>query len=104
MMFRDTIDGMNNIFDTDALLNRPAGVAITNTSGTAGVAHWINAYYELEPTRRVEKSHPGVAKIVEAVTEEYDGGRTTAIADEEMAALVAEHLPEVISGSPHEAG
>ena len=52
----------------------------------------------------MEKSHPGVAKIVEAVTEEYDGGRTTAIADEEMAALVAEHLPEVISGSPHEAG
>jgi len=93
-----------NIFDTDALLNRPAGVAITNTSGTAGVAHWINAYYDLEPTRRVEKTHPGVAKIVEAVTKEYDGGRTTAIADEEMAALVAEHLPEVVSGSPHEAG
>ncbi len=86
-----------NIFDTDALLNRPVSVAITNTSGSAGVAHWINAYYGLEATQRIEKSHPGVGKIVASVAAEYDSGRTTAISDEEMEALAKEHVPEAVS-------
>ena len=34
-----------NIFDTDKLLNRPVLVAVSNTSGLAGIAHWINTYY-----------------------------------------------------------
>jgi isopropylmalate/homocitrate/citramalate synthase len=84
-----------NIFDTDAILNRPPAVAITNTSGTAGVAHWVNAYFGLNAERRVEKSHPGIAKIVEAITREYDNGRTTAISDEEMEVLARTHLPEL---------
>ncbi len=83
-----------NIFDTDALLNRPVEVAITNTSGTAGVAHWINAHYGLEAEGALEKTHPGVAKIVKAVGDEYEEGRTTAISDKEMEALVREHIPE----------
>ena len=56
-----------NIFDTDALLNRPVGVAISNTSGTAGIAHWINAYYRLKANHIIEKSHPGIAKIAAAI-------------------------------------
>ena len=34
------------IFDTEKLLNRPPKVAITNTSGAAGIACWINNYFE----------------------------------------------------------
>ena len=34
-------------FDTDKLLNRPCRVSVSNTSGLAGVAHWINAYFGL---------------------------------------------------------
>ncbi|UCC68185.1 MAG: 2-isopropylmalate synthase [Armatimonadota bacterium] len=93
-----------NIFDTDALLNRPVSVTITSTSGTAGVAHWINAHYKLEATRRIEKSHPGIVKIVEAVAAEYDSGRTTAISDEEMEAFVKEYVPEAASENPGETG
>ena len=33
-----------NIFDTDKLLNRPVLVAVSNTSGLAGIAHWMNTY------------------------------------------------------------
>ena len=36
-----------NIFDTTALLRRPPRVAIDKTSGSAGVAWWINSYYKL---------------------------------------------------------
>jgi isopropylmalate/homocitrate/citramalate synthase len=89
-----------NIFDTDALLNRPVSVAITDTSGSAGVAHWINDHYGLAPEARVEKSHPGVAKILKAIAKEYEGGRTTAMSDEEMEALVKQHIPELAAKGP----
>jgi len=90
-----------NIFDTDALLNRPVGVAISNTSGTAGIAHWINAYYRLKANHIIEKSHPGIAKIAAAIETEYNDGRTTAMSDPEMAALVEEHIPE-LGSAPQE--
>jgi len=84
-----------NIFNTDALLNRPVAVAITDTSGTAGIAHWINSYYSLSPEKRVEKSHPGVVKILGLVAKEYDNGRTTTISNQEMQAMAVECIPEV---------
>jgi isopropylmalate/homocitrate/citramalate synthase len=84
-----------NIFDTDAILNRPAAVAISNTSGTGGIAHWVNSRYKLAANQMVDKSHPGAAKVMEWIQSEYEAGRTTNISDEEMHALVREHLPEV---------
>ena len=37
-----------NIFDTEKILNRPATVGISNTSGLAGLAYWMNVNYALE--------------------------------------------------------
>ncbi len=97
-------DGLNkdeeiyNIFNTDALLNRPVGVAVSNTAGNAGIAHWINSNYKLVAASMIDKSHPAVAKIMEWVQREYDAGRTTTISDDEMHALVKEHLPELAAG------
>ena len=34
-----------NIFDTEKFLNRPVMVAVSNTSGLAGIAHWICLLY-----------------------------------------------------------
>ncbi|MCJ7796520.1 MAG: 2-isopropylmalate synthase, partial [Thermoleophilia bacterium] len=84
-----------NIFDTDAILNRPVAVAISNTSGSAGIAHWVNSNYRLAADRMIGKSHPGVAKAMKWIQGEYEAGRTTNISDDEMHALVREHLPEV---------
>ena len=39
-----------NIFDTEKILNRPVQVAISNTSGLAGIAHWMNRHYQLKKT------------------------------------------------------
>ena len=39
-----------NIFDTKAILNRGAGVAVNNASGLAGIAYWINDRYNLSGT------------------------------------------------------
>jgi len=89
-----------NIFDTDALLNRPPAVAITNTSGAAGIAHWINEHYRLRPEEIVEKSHPGVARIAQAIAAEYDAGRTTSISNEEMETFAREHIAELAERQP----
>ena len=44
-----------NIFNTEKLLNRPVGVAINQTSGTAGIAHWINSFFGLTGDRKISK-------------------------------------------------
>ena len=32
-------------------------------SGTAGIAAWVNSYYKLTGKDRIDKRHPGIAKI-----------------------------------------
>jgi len=77
-----------NIFDTEKFLNRPVRVAVSNTSGLAGIAHWINSYYNLKDDKAVDKNDGLVKKIKEWVDEEYDNGRITVITDEELVSLV----------------
>ena len=73
-----------NIFDTDAILNRPPMVAISNTSGVSGIAHWINSHYGLKGERALDKSHPLVLAVKAWVDEEYAGGRVTVISNGEL--------------------
>ncbi|HEX30012.1 TPA: histone-lysine N-methyltransferase, partial [Candidatus Poribacteria bacterium] len=80
-----------NIFDTAKILNRPLGVSITDKSGLAGIAHWISSNFKT----KVDKRHPGVMKIFEWVSREYEEGRTTSISDREMMELVRRYLPEL---------
>jgi len=73
-----------NIFNTDKLLNRPVMVAVSNTSGLAGVAHWINSYFQLKEERKVDKNCDLVVEVKKWVDEEYETGRVTAITDTEL--------------------
>ena len=84
-----------NIFDTGKILRRPPRVAVDKTSGTAGVAWWINSYFKLRGATQVSKQADGVRKITEWVDHQYSAGRNTSISDEELAALVRLHLPEI---------
>ncbi len=77
-----------NIFDTKKLLNRPMHVSINNTSGLAGVAYWINEYYELPEGHKIDKSHPIVLKIKEMIDKEYEGGRCSVMGDDELDAML----------------
>lgn len=77
-----------NIFDTEKILNRPAMVAVSNVSGLAGIAMWINNYYRLKGDMAVTKKDKCVELIKEWVDREYAEGRITVISDEELVALM----------------
>lgn len=73
-----------NIFNTAKLLNRPLGVGITDKSGLAGVAHWVNRYLNLSGNQMISKSDSRLQQILQHIDIEYQGGRTTGISDKEM--------------------
>jgi citrate (Re)-synthase len=84
-----------NPFDTTKLLGRPPLVNITDKSGMAGVAHWINAHVEVAAEDKIDKSHPAIARILDIIMQQYEKGRVTAMSDKEMMALVKRHMPEL---------
>ncbi len=77
-----------NIFDTEKFLNRPVLVAVSNTSGLAGIAHWINTRFKLKGESQIAKDDPLVVKVKEWVDGEYEDGRVTTIADDELIAKI----------------
>ena len=79
-----------NIFDTEKFLNRPVMVAVSNTSGLAGIAHWINTYFRLKGEQCVTKSDPLIGYVKEWVDQEYESGRVTSLTDEELLKIIDE--------------
>ncbi|HNZ41638.1 MAG TPA: hypothetical protein PKJ65_07105, partial [Clostridia bacterium] len=78
-----------SIFDTEALLNRPASVAVDSHSGLAGVAHWINSYFRIKDKEMaVKKTDPVVARVKELVDKEYAEGRNTVMGDGELESIL----------------
>ena len=90
-----------NIFDTDRILHRPLQVTVTDKSGVAGIAHWLNEYVRVEvdekPMEPISKRHPGVRRIYDWVMEQYAQGRTTGISVDEMVAQAKHHLPSLFA-------
>lgn len=82
-----------NIFDTRKLLKIPPGVAVNDKSGAAGILHWIKT--NLSVRDELTKSHPGIIKIRDWVTEQYARGRVTVVSHEEMLEQTKKHLPEL---------
>ena len=95
------VDGLSkneeiyNIFDTAKILGRPVPIIITDKSGRAGVAYWINNHLNLEESRRVTKKHPAVGQIYNAIMQAYEGGRNTSFSNKEMLTLVKRFMPEL---------
>jgi citrate (Re)-synthase len=83
-----------NIFDTRKILKRPITTTITDKSGNAGIAFWINQRFNLGGNKIVDKRHPAISKIHKWVTEQYEAGRVTSISPEEMEKRVRLYLPE----------
>lgn len=73
-----------NIFDTKKLLNRPASVMVSKTSGLAGIAYWINEHYDLQGDAMVDKRTPLVQLVKDWVDTEYESGRVSTICDREL--------------------
>jgi len=83
-----------NIFDTRKILKRPITTTITDKSGNAGIAFWINQRFNLEGNKIVDKRHPAISKLHKWVMEQYEAGRITSISPEEMDKRVQIYLPE----------
>ena len=77
-----------NIFNTGKLLNRPAYVSINNTSGLAGIAFWINDYYELKGDNKIDKKDPLIETMKRMIDEEYANGRNSIMGDDELDNMV----------------
>ena len=79
-----------NIFDTEKFLNRPVLVSVSNTSGLAGIAHWINTYYKLPEEKKLDKECELVKMVKAWVDHEYEEGRVTVITDDELTDVIAD--------------
>ncbi len=86
-----------NIFDTSSILGRSVSVIISNTSGTAGIAHWINSHLGLSGTATIDKRHPGVVRIYKEIMKQYDAGRVTSMSNTEIESLARKYLPELFT-------
>ena len=81
------------IFDTKKLLNRPALVEISKTSGLAGIAYWINQQYGLTGENELSKKDPLIISIKEWIDQQYEDGRQTVISHKEMEELIEKFAP-----------
>lgn len=81
------------IFDTKKLLNRPALVEISKTSGLAGIAYWINQQYGLTGENELSKKDPLIVSIKEWIDAQYEDGRQTVISHKEMEELIEKFAP-----------
>jgi isopropylmalate/homocitrate/citramalate synthase len=81
------------IFDTEKLLNRPATVEISKTSGAAGIAYWINTNYRLSESEKVNKNDPLVIQLKAWVDAEYETGRQTMMSYDELTEKIGELAP-----------
>lgn len=84
-----------NIFDTTTLLGRDVPIIITDKSGRAGVAYWLNQNLGLTGEKQVSKTTPAVGRIYNSILADYAKGRNTSYSNKEMLALAKRHMPEL---------
>ncbi len=82
-----------NIFNTEKILNRPAGVSISNTSGLAGIAYWINTHYRLPESEHILKHDPLITSMKTEIDKLYEDGRLTVMSEDELETLVMKLAP-----------
>ena len=71
-------------------------IIITDKTGRAGVAYWINSNLHLEGKAAISKKHPAVGQIYDSIMRVYEEtGRTTHFSHEEMTELVQRFMPEL---------
>ncbi|MCD8089637.1 MAG: 2-isopropylmalate synthase [Clostridiales bacterium] len=70
-----------NIFNTEKLLKRPVKVAVSKTSGLAGIAYWLNSSYKDKEFGKRDKATRALKAWVDR---QFDNGRVTAIGDDEL--------------------
>ena len=84
-----------NSFNTKTILNRSIIIKINQSSGTAGIAGWINGHYHLTGDEKIDKHDIRITQIKNWVDSEYETGRTSNISNKELRILTEKHFPEL---------
>ncbi len=84
-----------NIFDTNTILGRSVPIIITDKSGRAGVAYWLNHHFKLTDEQKITKQHPAIGQLYAIITKSYEDGRNTSYSTQEMIGLAKRFLPEL---------
>jgi len=79
-----------NIFNTEKILNRPASVTVSKTSGLAGIAYWINQHYRLSGDKTIAKNDMLVLSLKGWIDAEYEEGRQTPLCTQELEDKITE--------------
>lgn len=85
-----------NSFDTEKILGRSPIVAVNSYSGMAGIAAWINSYFKLDDSNKIDKNHQGIIPIKKWIDEEYANGRTSNIRNDELKELALKFIPNIL--------
>jgi isopropylmalate/homocitrate/citramalate synthase len=80
-------------FDPLRVLGRPIGVVVSDKSGAAGIAWWVNGHFRLTGTRKISKSDPGIQAMYQDLLKSYAAGRTVDPSSDELLALARLHMP-----------
>lgn len=83
-----------NSFDTRKILGKPPLVAINSYSGIAGIAVWINGYFNLDEDEKICKSDSRILPIKKWIDAEYENGRTSNIRNDELKRLVVKYFSD----------
>jgi isopropylmalate/homocitrate/citramalate synthase len=81
-------------FDPQRVLGRPIRVVVSEASGTAGIAWWLNEQLGLGGADRLGKSDPGVLAMYDALRARYARGILSDPTDDELHLLARAALPE----------
>jgi isopropylmalate/homocitrate/citramalate synthase len=84
-----------NIFDTEKILGRPIVVSVNEHSGLAGIAAWVNTYFRLKETDKIDKRDERVQIIKEWVDKQYETGRNTVMKNEELELIARKTISEL---------
>lgn len=79
-----------NIFDTQSILKKAPTVSVDAHSGLAGIAFWLNSYFQLKDEDVLDKKSDIVKKLKLRVDYEYAQGRVSSLSDDEIKGFLKE--------------
>jgi len=86
-----------NIFDTTKILGRGPRVLINQTSGAAGLLHWIRSHFGVPEDLKLDKRDERLGRLVDYVQRSYEEGRVTAFGDDELESVMANLTPDLFA-------
>jgi isopropylmalate/homocitrate/citramalate synthase len=88
-----------NIFDSEKIVDRPVLVAVNQYSGHAGIAAWINTFFRLRGSEKIDKRDVRIQHFKDWIDEQYNNGRTSIIGNDELERLAKLIMPDLAEKS-----